>query len=127
MKAAEAARARDYAPPPPEEVVSPPPQPQPETPRYVHAFNSFEEFAKAAEESRQQWGYAASQEPKPEPVAPPSGKIRPMSRVEELPARGSSTLVDIPPAMPAPTPQFEPEPAESFSIPDQAPIDDRAY
>jgi hypothetical protein len=125
MKAAEAARARDYAPPPPEEMVATPPQPQPqpqpEAPRYVHAFNSFEEFAKAAEESRQQWGYAASPEPKPQPVVLPPGKIRPISRVEELPARGSSTLADVPPVMPTPTPQLEPAPAESFPIPDRAP------
>ncbi len=112
LRATEAAKARNYAPPPAEEVV--PPAPPREAGPYAHAFTSFEEFTKAVEESRQQWGYTAPQEAQPPPRMA-AQQIRPISRVEELPTRGSSNLVNIPVAA------SMPQPAESFSIPDQLP------
>ena len=126
LKAVEAAKARNYEPPPPEEIIPPPP-PREAGP-YSHAFTSFEEFVKAVEESRRQSGYTAPQEDEPKPTPAPRGKIRPMSRVEELPARDSSTLVDLPGPLSTPTqsstpqaaPQIAPQPVESFSNLDQS-------
>jgi len=135
LKAVEAAKARNYAPP--EDEVIQPPAPH-EVGPYSHAFNSFEEFVKALEASRQKAVATAPREAAPKPTLPLPGKIRPMSRVEELPARGSSTLADLPASMstpmPAPTqslaPQVEPHiasqiaprPVESSSNLDQLPL-----
>ena len=119
LKATEAAKARNYAPPPAEKME--PPAPPREAGPYSHAFTSFEEFVKAVEESRQQWGYTAPQTVQPEQTSSPPGKIRPISRVEELPTRDNSTLVNIPASTAQVAPQVAPQPNESFSIPDQLP------
>ena len=126
LKAVEAAKARNYAPPPEEEIA--PPAPPREMGPYAHAFTSFEAFTKALEETRQKSGQTAPQAAAPNPTPSLSRKIRPMSRVEELPARGSSTQSDVPlsASIPASPPQPEPQSAESFFNPDELPSNPEA-
>jgi hypothetical protein len=107
VQAVNAARERNYAPPPSAEQL-PPPAPRRETGPYARAFSSFEDFVKAVEETHSQWGAAAEEPaapPESQPSVPPA-RVRPISRIEELPVRGEARLAASPIDLPAPPPEL---------------------
>lgn len=112
VQAVNAARERDYAPPP---EHLPQPAPQREAGSYTRAFTSFDDFVKAVEETRSQWGPATAEESTAEQAALPTpqpARVRPMSRIEELPTRAESRSAGRPIDLPVSPPDLS-QPAEA--------------
>ncbi|CAG0933315.1 hypothetical protein TFLX_02994 [Thermoflexales bacterium] len=98
VQAVNAAKERDYAPP---SELQPQPAPKREVGPYSKAFASFDDFVKAVAETKEQWGQATTAssvqtaEAQVQSDAQPSkpARVRPVSRVEELPARAETRAV----------------------------------